>query len=112
MTFVTIFAMLCAAAGWYYMLHADKAEDLSGFERPNDNRLRIRLRRWNGVLLVVMALAFYVGFRIADKDAGPLAIAICLGAVLILLPVVLFLAYVDIRLTRKMKAAHQQQKPK
>lgn len=112
MAFVTIFSLLCAAAGWYYMLHGDKAENLSGFERPNDNRLRIRLRRWNGILLVVMALAFYVGFRIADNGASPLAVVMCLGAVLILLPVVLFLAYVDIRLTRKMRAAHQQKKPK
>ena len=110
MMVVTVFSLACAAAGWYYLLHADKAERLSAFERPADNRLRIRLRRWNGAAMVVMAVGFYVGFRIAERGGSPIAIMTCLGGVLLLMPVVLFLAYVDIRLTRKMREANRIRK--
>lgn len=103
----TILSLLCAAAGWYYLMHAGHAERLGEFERPADNKLRIRLRRWGGAGLVLIAVAFYVGFRIADLRGNPIAIMLCLSAVVILLPFVLFLAYVDLRLTRKMNDARR-----
>ena len=105
MTVPTIFSLLCAAAGWYYLMHAGSAAKLGEYERPADNQLRIRLRRWGGILLVVIAVAFYIGFRIADQHGNPISVMMCLLIVCLLLPVVLFLAFVDLRLTRKMREA-------
>lgn len=102
-----VLAFLCAGAGWYYVLHAGSAEKLGEFERPADNRLRIRLRRWGGAALVVIGVAFYIGLYIADRRGNPVAIVLCLGSVVLLLPVVIFLAYVDLRLTRKMREAQR-----
>ena len=111
----TVFALLCAAAGWYYLLHAGGASRLERLERPSDNRLRIRLRRWGGAGMVLIGVAFYVAFRIADQQAqdrhgSPVLVALCLFAIVLLLPLVLFLAWVDIRLTRKMREALRQKK--
>ena len=107
----TLCSLVCAAAGWYYLLHAGGAEKLGDFERPADNRLRIRLRRWGGAGMVVIAIAFYAGMRIASYgNANPVAVALCLAAVVILLPIVVFLAYVDLRLTRKMRQSHGKPK--
>ena len=103
----TVCSLLFAAAGWYYLLHAGGAAKLAPFERPADNRLRIRLRRWGGLGLVIIAAAFYIGLRIADRHGNPVSVMICLSAVMLLLPAVLFLAYVDIRLTRKMREANR-----
>ena len=111
----TVFALLCAAAGWYYLLHAGSAARLEGLERQSDNRLRIRLRRWGGAGMVLIGIAFYVAFRIADRQAedhrgSPVLVALCLFAIVLLLPVVLFLAWIDMRLTRKMRDALRQKK--
>lgn len=106
----TVFSLLCAAAGWYYLLHAGSAAKLGEYERPADNQLRIRLRRWGGILLVIIAIAFYVGFRIADQHGNPVSVVLCLTAVCLLLPVVLFLAFVDLRLTRKMREAQRSKR--
>ena len=112
----TLFALMCAGAGWYYLLHAGSAARLGGLEREADNRLRIRLRRWGGAGLVLIGVAFYVAFRIADNQTAahqgnPLWVALCLCAIIILLPIVLFLAWVDLRLTRKMRdAVREKQK--
>ena len=113
----TVFALLCAAAGWYYVLHAGSAARLEGLERSADNRLRIRLRRWGGVGMVLIGVAFYVALRIADRQiqdhrGSPVLVALCLFAIVLLLPVVLFLAWVDLRLTRKMRDALREKKRK
>jgi len=98
-----VFSLLCAIAGWYYVWHASAASRLSAFESARDNSLRIRLRRWGGVGMVLLAAAFYVGYTVADRHGNPIAVLLCLGSVMVLLPFVLFLAWVDMRLTRKMK---------
>lgn len=99
----TVFSLLCAAAGWYYLMHAGSAAKLGEFERPADNQMRIRLRRWGGILMVLIAAAFYIGFRVADAEGNGVVVAVCMLAVVVLLPIVLLLALVDMRLTRKMR---------
>ena len=107
-----IFAFLCAAAGWYYVWHASAAGKLAGLERSRDNQLRIRLRRFGGVGMVLMSAAFYIGYKIADNAHGnPIAVMLCLLCVGILLPIVLFLAWADMRLTRKMRESMRDRNP-
>lgn len=100
-----IFALLVASAGWFYILHAARATALQQYEKPQDNRLRIRLRRAGGGLMIALAIAFYVGYITAERKGSAAVVLGCMAAVVLLLPLILFLAYVDLRLTRKMREA-------
>ena len=106
-----IFSLVVAAAGWFYILHASRALALKGFETDRDNRLRIRLRRIGGGLMILLAVAFYVGYVFASQPERRLIALVCIMLVMVLLPVILFLAYVDLRLTRKMRETFKQRKP-
>jgi hypothetical protein len=106
----TIFSLLCAGAGWYYLMHAGSAAKLGSYERPADNLLRIRLRRWGGILLVMIAIAFYIGFRVADADGNGVVVALSMLTVIVLLPIVLLLALVDMKLTRKMRESFRNRR--
>jgi L-asparagine transporter-like permease len=106
-----IFSLLVAAAGWFYILHASRALTLKGFETDRDNRLRIRLRRIGGGLMIVLAVAFYVGYVFAGHVDRRWVALVCIMLVMLLLPVILFLAYVDLRLTRKMRESFKHRKP-
>jgi UDP-N-acetylmuramyl pentapeptide phosphotransferase/UDP-N-acetylglucosamine-1-phosphate transferase len=111
MTYIpAAFAFLVAAAGWFYVLHASRARHLLGFEEERDNNLRIRLRRICGGTMMVLALAFYLGYVLAERQAKPIWVLLCLLLVMLLLPVILFLAWVDLRLTRKMRESLKQRK--
>lgn len=106
-----IFSILVAVAGWFYILHASRASSLKGFETDRDNRLRIRLRRTGGVLMIVLAVSFYSAYNLAgDPDRRWIAL-FCMTLILLLLPVILFLAYVDLRLTRKMRETFKRNRP-
>jgi len=105
-----IFALLCGAAGWFYFLHAARAKELMSIETERDNALRIRLRRVGGLLMVLLAIAFYAGYAIANRQGSAVIVLVCLSAVVLLLPVILFLAWVDVRLTRKMRQTLREKK--
>jgi hypothetical protein len=103
-----IFSLLVAAAGWFYMLHASRASSLKGFETDRDNQLRIRLRRIGGAMMIGLAVSFYVAFVYSNRPGNAILVLICMGMVLLLLMAILALAYVDIRLTRKMREAFKR----
>lgn len=112
MTFLpAIFSILVAAAGWFYILHAAQASSLKGFETDRDNRLRIRLRRICGVLMIVLAISFYLAYNLASNPDRRWIALFCVILVLLLLPSILFLAYVDLRLTRKMRETFKRNHP-
>jgi hypothetical protein len=104
-----IFSLLVAAAGWFYIMHAAGATNLQGYEASSDNRLRIRLRRVGGGLMIGLAVSFYVAYAIAERRPG-VAVA-AMAMVVVLLPAILFLAYVDLRLTRKMRERFKRREP-
>jgi len=107
--FPSIFALLCAAAGWYYLLHAQSAARLSGLENDRENRLRVRLRRAGGIGILVISLSFYLVFVAANRHGNPYVVLIGLGIIILTLPIILFLAWVDIRLTRRLRDRHRDQ---
>ena len=49
-----------AAVGIYYLVWASTVTDLQDVEGVSINRLRVRLRRLNGLLLILMGLAMYL----------------------------------------------------
>ena len=59
----TTLALLIATAGWHYLFYSRAAECLSGVEEERLNRLRVRLRRAGGVVLLVLGPTFFAAFR-------------------------------------------------
>jgi drug/metabolite transporter (DMT)-like permease len=95
-----VFALIVMAAGWYYVFYSPAAGRLTGVESDNANRLRIRLRRANGIAMMLLAVCFYaVGYSITR----PVSFVLAMLVILVLLMVVLALALVDVRLTARFR---------
>ena len=73
---------------------------LSGVETDDNNRLRIRLRRINGLLMCMMAACLFLGTASLEKRWSAAATAILWLAVIVLMFAIAMLALVDLRLTR------------
>ena len=98
-----IFAIVLAAVGGWYVFMSKAATDLAGIEAKRRNRQRVKLRRLNGVVIVLMSGALFVLLAAADRRDPNLAIW---GMLLmcVLLTTSLALAVRDIRLTRQLRA--------
>jgi Na+/H+ antiporter NhaD/arsenite permease-like protein len=94
-----LFALMVAAAGWFYLFYSRAAHRLSGVEDPRLNLRRIRLRRVGGVAMILLGILFYAGFYTVDQQAPTLAFLLVWLAVLLLMAMILFLAIIDMRLT-------------
>lgn len=103
-----IFALLVAAAGWFYLFYSRAATNLSGLEESHDNWLRIMLRRVGGIVMILLAISFYAGSVAIDQERTVLA-AVCMAAVFVLLAAIIVLGLLDIRLTAKLRKAKQRQ---
>jgi fructose-specific phosphotransferase system IIC component len=107
-----VFSLLVAVAGFFYLQHAGGAGHLADLEGEKENALRIRLRRFGGAAMILLAIAFYVGYAVADRRGSAAVVLACLCLVVLLLPVILFLAWVDLRLTRRMREAIKKREPR
>jgi 4-amino-4-deoxy-L-arabinose transferase-like glycosyltransferase len=101
--FSTIFSLLVAAAGWYYMFYSRAVANLSGIENESLNRRRQRLRRIGGFVMFVLAIALFAGFHSVDSSTSAQAFVLVWLAVFLLLLTVLLLAMADLRLTWKLR---------
>jgi len=101
-----IFALLMAAAGWHYLFYSVAAGRLSGVEVPGNQRLRILLRRFNGMLLLAMAVLFFIGSQ-PWLERRELAFLVIWLSVIGLLFLVVVGAFIDLRLTLKLKARRE-----
>ena len=100
-----IFSLIVMAAGWYYIFYSPAAHRLSQIEGDRINTLRKRLRRSNGVVMMLLAVAFYAACYSAPESAR--ATWIFIGIVL-LLAAMLVLALIDLQLTRRLKAKQKR----
>jgi UDP-N-acetylmuramyl pentapeptide phosphotransferase/UDP-N-acetylglucosamine-1-phosphate transferase len=99
-----IFALLVAAAGWFYMFYSRAAANLKSLEQSELNALRQRLRRTNGLLIFLLAVCFVVlNYTLSGSNVRGFAIVMLL--VLLLLVGILSLAWVDLRLTWRIKGS-------
>ena len=98
-----VFCILVAAIGWFYLFYSRGAHRLAGLENERQNRIRILLRRAGAVAMVLLALAFAVGYYGVDERHATVTFLVAWGAVLILLPTVLGIGLADLRLTRKVR---------
>ena len=100
--FPAILAFVVGVAGWYYLFYSKAAGRLGGIESPAANNRRSRLRRINGVAMLLLAVGFYAGFKF-DPDSHP-AVFLCLWiVVMLLLLLVVVLAIADLRLTARLR---------
>ncbi len=99
----TVFALLTGAAGWFYLFYSRAAQGLAGIEQERINRLRVGLRRIGGVLMILLAVLFFVGFNTFDPQENPDAFVATWITVLLLLATILVLALIDVRLTFKLR---------
>ena len=98
-----IFALLVAAAGWFYMFYSRAAHNLAGIENDAINRKRIKLRRLNGFVMFLLAILFFAGFWTVDpQQSAGWYLAIWLS-VLLLLGLIVILVMIDLRLTLKLR---------
>ncbi len=98
-----VLAFIVLGAGWYYLFYSPAAKRLSGMEQPADNALRVRLRRANGIVMMLLAVAFFASYYTVDeRTPGHWAILV-LMLIPILLCAMIILALIDVRLTRKLR---------
>ena len=106
-----IFALLTAAAGWYYLFYSRAAQRLSGIEDQALNDRRVRLRRVGGVAMVLLGAFFFAGsYAFDDPRQTPGAFLGVWTAVFGLLIVIVVLAMLDVRLTRRMRQQRSRQR--
>jgi hypothetical protein len=99
----TILALMIGIAGWYYLFYSRAAEKLAGVEPHRLNRLRVWLRRAGGVVLLLLAPAFFAGFHSVDPAADPDAFVAIWVVVMTLLGLNVVLAMADVGLTWKLR---------
>ena len=97
-----IVALIVGAAGWYYLFYSNAARRLAPVEGSAANDRRHRLRRANGAVMLVVAGLFYAGFTL-NPDRSRVPFLVVWTAVMLLLIVVVALAFVDVRLTAKLR---------
>lgn len=97
-----IFALLVAAAGWYYMFYSTAAQNLQGIEDRQQNRLRVRLRRAGGLVIMLLGVAFY-GMFVMLREQRAFAALLLMAVVFVLMLTIVVLGLVDIRLTSRMR---------
>jgi hypothetical protein len=101
--FGNILALLVAVAGWYYLFYSKAAVRLSGIEDPALNQRRQRLRRTNGVVMLIMAVLLYAG---TDERFTPQVFILIWLGVFLLFFVFVALAVADLRLTARLRRRH------
>lgn len=105
----TAFALLTAAAGWFYLFYSRAAHNLSGVEGAADNRARVLLRRAGGVCMILLGVGFFMGFNTFDPKERPSAFIATWFAVFLLLGTTMVLALIDVRLTMRLRRRKEQQ---
>ena len=99
-----IFALLTGAAGWYYLFYSRAAQRLAVIEHQALNNRRIALRRVGGAAMLMLGGFFFAGFAaFDDPQLTPTRFLVIWLTVFALLIVIVVLALVDLRLTRRLR---------
>ncbi len=98
----TLFSLVVAAAGWFYMFYSRAAQNLAEVENAPLNRRRVRMRRVGGFMMFVLAVAFFVGFQPYVWHSELIALGVWSLVMLLLLAIVI-LGLVDLRITWQLR---------
>src|SRR5690349_18547762 len=105
----TAFALITAAAGWFYLFYSRAAHNLSAVEHAAANRFRVGLRRAGGVCMIALGILFFVGFNTVSADESPNAFVTTWFAVLLLLGTIVVLALIDVRMTMQFRKRRENE---
>ncbi|MFT3788601.1 MAG: hypothetical protein QM770_20920 [Tepidisphaeraceae bacterium] len=105
---VAIFCTLVVAAGVYYFRNTTASDRLIGVEPDANNRLRRSLRRVNGVLMLLLAGAFFWGSIEMERRSSPTRFIVAWLLVIGLVIATMALAVVDVWLTGKLRRSHRK----
>src|SRR4051812_19520278 len=97
-----IIALIVGVAGWYYLFYSQAASRLVVVEDAAANQRRQRLRRTNGLVMLMLAVLIYAGSHVEAAESPQAFVMIWVG-VLLLFFVFVALGYADIRLTRRLR---------
>lgn len=106
-----IFALVIAAAGWFYLFYSKAAQNLQGIEEEAINRRRVILRRMGGFSMILLAMAMYIGVAGFDWEQHKLGFVLVWIAVMILVFVITVLALIDLRLTKQLRERRKKEQP-
>ena len=102
-----ILSLLIAVAGWHYLFYSRAAQRLAreagGLEDDRSNRRRVRLRRANGFVMLLLAVAIFAGTYTADEKTTPNAFVLVWSAAMLLILLLVVLALFDVLLTAKLR---------
>ncbi len=101
--------LLVAIAGWYYLFYSRAAQKLSGIELAYFNRWRIRLRRANGLVMLLLAVGMFACVHSVDAQRHPRVFMLGLLAIISLLAMMVGLALADVRLTKRLRQTRSRQ---
>ena len=101
------FALLVAAAGWHYTFYSVAASNLSGIEDVRLNRRRVRLRRFNGVIMMLLAVGLCAGVFTFDETTPQEFLLVWFG-VIVLMALTITLTLIDVRLTWRLARRRRQ----
>ena len=104
-----ILALLTGVAGWFYLFYSRAALGLAGIEQERLNRRRIRLRRFGGLVMLLLAVGFYLGFYGFAPEQRPRTFVGVWLAVMVLLGMLVLLAMIDVRLTLRIRGSRRRQ---
>ena len=106
-----ILCTLIAVAGWHYLFYSRAAHKLAPLEHPAANLNRIRLRRINGFILLLIAFGMFAGFYTFDAQVRPTAFVVTWFIVMFLFALMLLLVAIDVWMITRLRRRRQQQKP-
>jgi hypothetical protein len=103
-----ILALIIAAVGWFYLFYSRATERLDAIEEQHTNRRRGLLRRVNAIVMLLMALGIAVGTYSFNPEDNRSEYILTWLLVMLLLPVSVALALIDLRLTMKLREQMRQ----
>jgi len=98
-----VLTLLMAVAGLFYLFGSGAAQRLESVEAPAANRLRQRLRRLNGAIILLTAAAMAAGCYAFDPQRPGLLFLLDWLLVVLLLAAMLVLVVADLRLTHQLR---------
>ena len=104
---VDLLSLLIAVAGWHYLFYSRAAKRLEQIEDARVNLSRVRLRRVNGGIMLMLAVTFFIGSQ-PWLQASAAAFILVWILVLGLMLAILMLALLDLRLTWKLHMARRR----
>jgi hypothetical protein len=102
------FTFLIAAAGWFYLFNAHGAGRLVAIEDARMNARRIVLRKSGGGALFALAIALFIGLHLPEPAHHATLFLLIWLLVMLLLACIMVLAYIDLRMTRRMHITKSQ----